>query len=77
MSEQNTIKVKITSPGNQADVEITAGGSLEDALRLAGIDAEAQGLNVRANGAQISDLSSVTPQDGDQVVATPRSPKLG
>lgn len=77
MSDNGTIKVKITSPGSQADVEITAGGTIEDALRLAGIDAEAQGLNVRANGYTVSDPASVSPQDGDQVIATPRTPKLG
>lgn len=77
MSENGTIKVKITSPGNQADVEITTGGTLEDALKLAGINAEEQGLNVRANGSTVADPASVVPQDGDQVIATPRQPKLG
>jgi len=70
-----SIKVKVTGVGGSVEVEAEEPSTVSDILAQAGYDAEAQGLNVKANGAPVS--SDETVNDGDQVTATPRTAKLG
>lgn len=68
--------VTITGLGTSTSVEVPEGSTLSVALSEAGVDPEGAGLNVRANGADV-DPDEYTPQDGDQVLTTPRNLKNG
>lgn len=71
----DTIKVQVTGIGSSVTVEVPVDACVEDALTEAGVDAEAQGLNVSANGERAESTAPVS--DGDQITATPREAKLG
>ncbi len=69
------VVVTVSGVGTSREVTVETGASLEDTLAEAGLNAEAQGTDVRVNGEAVSPEYAV--QDGDQVSATPQGAKLG
>lgn len=72
-----SIKVNVTGVGGSTDVVVDAEATVLDALNAAGIDAKAQGLNVKQDGESIEDPAEARVEDGSSVTATPRAAKLG
>lgn len=70
-----SISVTVSSLGGAKTVEVDEAADLSVALAAAGIDAQAQGLDIEVDGAPASATDPV--ENGSQVLATPRAPKLG
>jgi sulfur carrier protein ThiS len=70
-----SITVQVTGVGSSNTVEINEDAKVSDALIEAGIDTAAQGLTLKRDGAPVD--ADAPLNDGDQVLATPRSAKLG
>ena len=69
--------ITISGVGFVTNIEVADGETYADALSKAGIDAEAQGLDVSVNGAEVENLDQTAPESGDQVTATPKNASLG
>jgi sulfur carrier protein ThiS len=70
-----SITVQVTGVGSSSSVEVSEDATISDALIEAGIDTAAQGLTLKRDGAPVEESDTLS--DGDQVLATPRSAKLG
>ena len=70
-----SINIQVTGVGSSTTVEVSDDAKVSDALIEAGIDTAAQGLTLKRDGAPVTEDTPLS--DGDQVLATPRSAKLG
>lgn len=70
-----SIQVQVTGVGSSSTVEVNEDATISEALIEAGIDTAAQGLTLKRDGNVASETDTLS--DGDQVLATPRSAKLG
>ena len=66
--------VTVTTVGNSTTVEVDE-PTVEAALAAANIDAAQQGLDIEVDGGSATPNTRI--DEGAQVLATPRSPKLG
>lgn len=69
--------IRVTGVGNGNTVTVSEGTSVADALRLAGIDPEAQGVDVRLDAEPVVDPSTTTMSAGSSITLVPKKPALG
>lgn len=69
--------IRVTGVGNGDTVTVSEGTSVADALRLAGIDPEAQGVDVRLDAEPVVNPSTTTMSAGSSITLVPKKPALG
>lgn len=69
--------IRVTGVGNGNTVTVSEGTSVADALRLAGIDPEAQGVDVRLDAEPVVNPSTTTMSAGSSITLVPKKPALG
>jgi sulfur carrier protein ThiS len=69
--------IRVTGVGNGDTVTVSEGTSVADALRLAGIDPESQGVDVRLNAEPVANPTEAVLSAGSSITLVPKKPALG